>query len=62
MARGEHEKSLQEAREALCSLCGGRQELFRSDKQLHAALALMQLPREPLPGWPMDFIAQHSIT
>lgn len=50
MARGEDEKSLQEARQALCSLCGERQELFWIDKQLHAVLALMQPPREPLPG------------
>lgn len=48
MARGERERSLQEARQAPCSFCGERQELFESDKQLHTVLALMQLPRESL--------------
>lgn len=43
MATGEHEKNTQDARQVLHSLCGERQELFQSDKQLNTVLALMQL-------------------
>ena len=46
MARDEHEKSTQEARQAVHSLCGERQELFQSDKQLNTVLVLMQPLRE----------------
>lgn len=42
----EYEKSTQEARQALHSYCGERQEPFQSEKQLNTLLALTQLLRE----------------